>query len=236
MTNGQKKKILLIDDDYDIHDLIRHTLSREFELSYAEYLNEGESLIKKNPFDLLILDETLPDGRGSDLCHKLKNELDFNDLQIIMLTQRKDLKDKLNAFDAGADDYVSKPFEPLELVARINARLRGTTPGHGNILEKYDLKLELTTLSLSILEKEGEDNWQEISLTPIEFKILYQLIKDEGVVKSRQELLESVWGKGQNVIDRTVDQHVSKLRKKLGPSVMTVKSLHKKGYLLAEEM
>ena len=83
MTNGQKKKILLIDDDYDIHDLIRHTLSREFELSYAEYLNEGESLIKKNPFDLLILDETLPDGRGSDLCHKLKNELDFNDLQII---------------------------------------------------------------------------------------------------------------------------------------------------------
>ena len=224
-----KKKVILIDDDYDIHDLIRHTLSKEFDISYAEYLNEGESLIKKNPYDLVILDETLPDGKGSELCHKLKNELDFPDLQIIMLTQRKDLKDKLNAFDAGADDYISKPFEPLELQARINARLRSASQVHGNLLEKYDLKLELTTQALSI---DGED----ISLTPIEFKILYQLIKDEGVVKSRQDLLESVWGKGQNVIDRTVDQHVSKLRKKLAPSKMTVKSLHKKGYLLAEEM
>ncbi len=230
-----RKKIILIDDDYDIHDLIRHTLSKEFELSYAEYLNEGESLIKKNHFDLLILDETLPDGRGSELCHKLKKELDFKDLQIIMLTQRKDLKDKLNAFDAGADDYISKPFEPLELLARINARLRGTTGTHGNLLEKYDLKLELTTQALSI-KNSGNDQWEDIALTPIEFKILYQLIKDEGVVKSRNELLESVWGKGQNVIDRTVDQHVSKLRKKLTPSVMTVKSLHKKGYLLAEEI
>lgn len=230
-----KKKIILIDDDYDIHDLIRHTLSKEFDLSYAEYLNEGESLIKKNSYDLLILDETLPDGRGSDLCYKLKNELDLKDLQIIMLTQRKDLKDKLNAFDAGADDYISKPFEPLELLARINARLRGNNGTYGNLLEKYDLKLELTTQSLSIQNREG-DIWDEVALTPIEFKILYQLIKDEGVVKSRKELLESVWGKGQNVIDRTVDQHVSKLRKKLTASVMTVKSLHKKGYLLAEEI
>ena len=230
-----RRKIILIDDDYDIHDLIRHTLSKEFELSYAEYLNEGESLIKKNHYDLVILDESLPDGSGSDLCHKLKNELDFKDLQIIMLTQRKDLKDKLNAFDAGADDYISKPFEPLELLARINARLRGAPLSHGNLLEKYDLKLELTTQALSIKNAEDE-SWEDIALTPIEFKILYQLIKDEGVVKSRSELLESVWGKSQNVIDRTVDQHVSKLRKKLGPSVMTVKSLHKKGYLLAEEI
>lgn len=224
-----KKKVILIDDDYDIHDLIRHTLSKEFDISYAQFLNEGESLIKKNSYDLVILDETLPDGKGSELCHKLKNELDFPDLQIIMLTQRKDLKDKLNAFGAGADDYISKPFEPLELLARINARLRSASQVHGNLLEKYDLKLELTTQALSIA---GED----ISLTPIEFKILYQLIKDEGMVKSRQDLLESVWGKGQNVIDRTVDQHVSKLRKKLAPSKMTVKSLHKKGYLLAEEI
>jgi two-component system, OmpR family, response regulator ResD len=229
-----RKKIILIDDDHDIHDLIRHTLSKEFEISYSEYLNEGESLIKKNHFDLLILDETLPDGRGSDLCNKLKNELDLADLQIIMLTQRKDLKDKLNAFDAGADDYISKPFEPLELLARINARLRTQVGVHGNLLEKYDLKLELTTQTMAI-KNESEDSWMDVALTPIEFKILYQLIKDEGVVKSRKDLLESVWGKGQNVIDRTVDQHVSKLRKKLNSSKMTIKSLHKKGYLLAEE-
>jgi len=229
-----KKKIILIDDDYDIYDLISHLLSKEFDLSYAEYLNEGEALIKKNQYDIVILDETLPDGRGSELCHKLKNELDLQDIQIIMLTQRKDLKDKLNAFDAGADDYISKPFEPLELLARINARLRGAST-NVNLLEKYDLKLELTTQTL-LVENRESSQWEDVSLTPIEFKILYQLIKDDGVVKSRVELLESVWGKGQNVIDRTVDQHISKLRKKLGPSKMTVKSLHKKGYLLVEEI
>lgn len=229
-----KKRIILIDDDYDIFNLIRQAFSTEFELSYAEYLNEGESLIKKNDYDLVLLDETLPDGFGTELCYKLKNELGFKNLQIIMLTQCKELKDKLHAFDSGADDYISKPFEPLELLARINARLRGKSNNQGNLLEKYDLKLELTNQSL-LVENRESGQWEAVSLTPIEFKILFQLIKDEGQVKSREELLESVWGKGQNVIDRTVDQHVSKLRKKLILSRMTVKSLHKKGYLLAEE-
>jgi DNA-binding response OmpR family regulator len=152
------------------------------------------------------------------------------DIPIVMLTQRKELKDKLNAFEAGADDYISKPFEPLELLARVNARLRGTNPKNSNLLEREDLKLDLTNQHLTLIKEEGEE---EISLTPIEFKILYQLAREEGVVRSRADLLETVWGKNQNVIDRTVDQHVSKLRKKLEGSRMTVKSLHKKGYLLA---
>lgn len=224
------KKVIVIDDDKDILTLVKHTLSREFEVGFADTVSAGERLIALGDFDLVILDENLPDGFGTELCQRVKSTQGKENIPIIMLTQRKELKDKLNAFDAGADDYISKPFEPLELLARVHARLRGNAQGQSNILEVEDLRLELTSQSLTLL-KNGEE--QDISLTPIEFKILYQLAKEEGAVRSRQDLLESVWGKNQNVIDRTVDQHVSKLRKKIEGSKMTVKSLHKKGYLLA---
>jgi len=226
------KKIIIVDDDQDVHTLIQHTLGKEFELTFCEYISDGESQIIKKDFDLIILDEVLPDGNGSELLTRLKQSSGKSNIPVIMLTQRKELKDKLNAFDAGADDYVSKPFEPLELMARVQARLRENDKNNPNTIEREDLVLELTsqTLSIKIDNKETD-----VGLTPIEFKILYHLAKEEGVVRSRAELLETVWGKNQNVIDRTVDQHVSKLRKKLEPSRLTVKSLHKKGYLLAEE-
>lgn len=224
------KKILVIDDDSDILSLVKHTLSREFDVTFAEAISDGEEKIVREDYDLVVLDEVLPDGLGSELCQRIKNTNGKENIPVIMLTQRKELKDKLNAFDAGADDYISKPFEPLELLARVHARLRVSGPSNGNILEREDLKLELTSQKLSLVNDQGEN---EILLTPIEFKILYQLAKEEGAVRSRNDLLESVWGKNQNVIDRTVDQHISKLRKKIEGSKLTVKSLHKKGYLLA---
>ncbi|MEC7275495.1 MAG: response regulator transcription factor [Bdellovibrionota bacterium] len=224
------KKIIVIDDDQDILALVKHSLSRDFEVAFADTVSAGERLIAQGDYDLVILDENLPDGFGTELLQRVKSTDGKEDIPIVMLTQRKELKDKLNAFEAGADDYISKPFEPLELLARVNARLRGTNPKNSNLLEREDLKLDLTNQHLTLIKEEGEE---EISLTPIEFKILYQLAREEGVVRSRADLLETVWGKNQNVIDRTVDQHVSKLRKKLEGSRMTVKSLHKKGYLLA---
>ncbi len=225
------KKILVIDDDQDILALVKHTLSREFEVTFAEYIADAEALISRNEFDLIVLDEILPDGLGSELCQRIKNTTGKEALPVIMLTQRKELKDKLNAFDAGADDYISKPFEPLELLARVHARLRVINGSTSSTLEREDLKLEVTAQSLHLVSESGTE--EEVALTPIEFKILYHLAKEEGVVRSRSELLETVWGKNQNVIDRTVDQHVSKLRKKIENSRLTVKSLHKKGYLLA---
>ncbi len=224
------KKIIVIDDDQDILTLVKHTLNREFEVGFADTVSAGERLIALGDFDLVILDENLPDGFGSELCQRVKSTQGKENIPIIMLTQRKELKDKLNAFDAGADDYISKPFEPLELLARVHARLRGSSAASSNIIEREDLKLELTSQKLTLV-KDGKEI--EIGLTPLEFKILYQLAREEGVVRSRQDLLETVWGKSQNVIDRTVDQHVSKLRKKIEGSRLTVKSLHKKGYLLA---
>jgi DNA-binding response OmpR family regulator len=222
------KKIILIDDDHDIHSLVRHTLMRDFNLICFDSIGAGESELGTGAFDLIILDESLPDGSGTELCKKIKLDKGLSSTPVIMLTQNKELKDKLNAFDSGADDYIPKPFEPLELLARVNARLR-VGNGSSNLLERGDLKLDLTSQSVII---EGHD--EDPSLTPIEFKILYQLAVEEGGIRSRQDLLESVWGKNQNVIERTVDQHVSKLRKKLEPSTFTIKSLHKKGYLLSQ--
>lgn len=224
------KRILVIDDDSDVLALVKHTLSREFQVTFAERISDGESLLVKEEYDLVVLDEVLPDGLGSELCQRIKNTGSTETIPVIMLTNRKELKDKLNAFDAGADDYISKPFEPLELLARVHARLRVVSGSGTNVLEREDLRLELTGQNLHLVKADGEE---EILLTPIEFKILYQLAKEEGSVKSRQEILEAVWGKNQNVIDRTVDQHISKLRKKIEKSKLTVKSLHKKGYLLA---
>lgn len=227
------KKILIIDDDQDVLALLRHTLSREFELAFCETVSDGEAYVSQNDYDLIVLDEVLPDGLGSELCQRIKNTSGKDNIPVVMLTQRKELKDKLNAFDAGADDYISKPFEPLELLARVHARLRGNSGNNQNVLEREDLRLEIATQALFYVPQEGPE--EEISLTPIEFKILYHLAKEEGAVRSRAELLETVWGKNQNVIDRTVDQHVSKLRKKIEKSCLTVKSLHKKGYLLSSD-
>ena len=229
------KKVLVIDDDSDILALVKHTLSREFNVTFAEDILNAETYLSREMFDLVILDEVLPDGLGSEFCQKLKTKSDTESPSVIMLTQRKELKDKLNAFDAGADDYISKPFEPLELLARVHARLK-VTSNTSSSLEIEDLRLDLTSQSLIIVrdnDNEEKTSDEEALLTPIEFKLLYQLAREEGVVRSRDYLLETVWGKNQNVIDRTVDQHISKLRKKIETSRLTVKSLHKKGYLLA---
>ena len=149
-----------------------------------------------------------------------------------MLTSKKELKDKLTAFNSGADDYVIKPFEPLELLARAQARLRDNASeiAEGSEITRGDLDLDLTTQGV-VLNKNNEKI--KLDLTPIEFKILYFLSKVPGDVYNRRDILKNVWGENNHVIERTVDQHISKLRKKLDNSAYTIKSLHKQGYLFA---
>lgn len=227
------KKVLLIDDDIDIHAIIKHAIGNQFTLFTASTLAEGEMVLKDHEIELLILDEMLPDGRGSDLCYRVKNHFNLPHLPIIMLTQKRDLQDKLTAFNSGADDYLVKPFEPLELRARMQARLRAPAPvQEGNIVERGDLVLDLATQSVSI---KNHDELEDLDLTPIEFKILYFLAKDPGSIHNRADILKNVWGENNHVIERTVDQHISKLRKKMATSEFSIKSLHKKGYLFTRK-
>ena len=226
------KKILLIDDDMDIHNVVRHALTDQFDLESVYDLKTAELKLGKEEFDLIILDEMLPDGRGTDFCFKVKKDLGKEHLPLIMLTQRRDLVDKLTAFNSGADDYVIKPFEPLELLARINARLRIQGSSESNSFVKGDLEFDLTTQGL-ILNR-GEEA-TTIVLTPIEFKILYLMAKKEGQVFSRDAILEAIWGNDKHVVDRTVDQHISKVRKRSKDSQYTVKASHGLGYAFLKD-
>lgn len=227
------KNLLIVDDDQDILALLKHTLVRDFNLIFSSSLEEAKRVLAEESIEIIILDENLPDGSGSDFCAYLKGKKQYQSIPIIMLTQMTGLKDKLNAFDAGADDYIGKPFEPLEVLARVNARARVAESIGANLMKVEDLKLDITSQKLFYSNENKVD--EEISLTPIEFKILYNLAMEVGKALSRTEILEAVWGKNQQVIDRTVDQHVSKVRRKLGPTSMTVKSMHKRGYLLAKK-
>lgn len=228
---NKKISLLIIDDDSDIHLLLKRTLEVNFNLSFALDLATAREYVSRERPDIIVLDEGLPDGSGSEFCHYLKNILSMKDVPIIMLTSKKDLQDKLSAFSSGADDYVVKPFEPLELAARIQARFR---VGHEN-QDSYHLDDLLFNLSTQKLSIETGDGAVEIDLTPLEFKILYHLSKVVGSVHPRDELLHSVWGEKVNVVSRTVDQHISKVRKKISPSSFTVRSSHGKGYFLVKK-
>lgn len=227
----EKKTVLLVDDDCDIHALVKHGLSNDFNILIAEDLARAEEQIANEKIVLMILDEVLPDGSGTDFLYKVKN-IHKREFPVLMLTQKRELKDKLMAFNSGADDYIVKPFEPLELKARIKARLREhAVQEGGGVWEIGDLHFDLTTHGLNI--RNGESS-EKISLTPIEFKILYHLAINKDEVKSREWILRTVWGDDSHVVDRTVDQHVSKVRKKIGHSRFTLKSAHGKGYKFVE--
>jgi len=226
------KKILVVDDDQDIFNLVNAALSSDYSLTWASNISKAREEFNKEEYDFIILDEMLPDGRGTEFCHYIKQDLKRPDLPIVMLTSQKELENKLTAFESGADDYVTKPFEPLELKARIQARLRTSHAGEANIMVKGDLRFDLSTQALS-LELSGVAN--AVDLTPIEFKILYLMAKQEGTVMSREVILTEIWGKNNYVVDRTVDQHISKIRKKIGQSQYTIKSAHGKGYRFLKE-
>ncbi|PIP96244.1 MAG: hypothetical protein COW00_19990 [Bdellovibrio sp. CG12_big_fil_rev_8_21_14_0_65_39_13] len=228
---NKKISLLIIDDDSDIHLLLKRTLEVNFSLSFAIDLASAREYVSNSRPDIIVLDEGLPDGSGSEFCHYLKNNLSMKDVPIIMLTSRKELQDKLSAFNSGADDYVVKPFEPLELAARIQARFRVNHEGQDNY-HLDDLLFNLSTQKLSI---ESGDGAVEIDLTPLEFKILYHLSREVGSIHPRDELLHAVWGEKVNVVSRTVDQHISKVRKKISSSSFTVKSAHGKGYFLIKK-
>lgn len=226
------KKVLLVDDDLEIHQLVTHSIGNEFTVVSAHNLLEAKNLIKITKVDLIVLDEMLPDGSGTDFCFFVKNELGFKEIPILMLTQKKDLKDKLMAFNSGADDYMVKPFEPLELLARINARLRELNTSEAGNFVLGDLHFELSNARLFFVK---DDEQKRLDLTPIEFKILFLLAKNRESIYSRDDILKTVWGEDNHVVARTVDQHISKIRKKIEESQYTVKSSHGKGYRLIEE-
>ncbi|MBF7095914.1 response regulator transcription factor [Alkalibacter mobilis] len=203
------EKILVVDDERSINDLIR--LDLEFEGYAVESAFDGQEALEKvdsfNP-DLIILDVMLPKINGFDVCKKVNME---KSIPIILLTAKTDVIDRVLGLELGADDYLSKPFDNRELLARVKALLR-----RSQVVVKHETDvLKNGEISLTLNERKVLINNQEIHLTPKEYELLLLLISNLEQVFSRENLLEKVWGYDYFGDTRTVDMHIQRIRKKI---------------------
>ncbi|MBB6695152.1 response regulator transcription factor [Cohnella xylanilytica] len=212
-----KTRILIIEDESPIADLLRYGLDKEgFETLAVPSASEGLLETERFRPDLLLLDWMLPDGSGIDVC---KQVTATRNIPIIMITAKSDIADKIIGLELGADDYVTKPFDLREVVARVRTLLRRaalasrTEPGR-----EEPEAVRAGRLEIAERERLVRMDGAPVDLTPKEFDLLLALIRRRGQVFTRTELLDSVWGYDYAGDTRTVDIHIQRLRKKLGAS------------------
>jgi len=204
-------KILIIEDEKDIVELITYNLEKQgFEVDYAFNGEEGLCKIRSSRYDLILLDIMLPGIGGFELCKLLKEEPGSADIPIIFLTARTLEADKVLGLELGADDYITKPFSPRELVARIKAVLRRLKPkkNGSTIIRVGDLLIDKSKFQVFLKRK-------PVELSATEFKILLFLAENRGKVCTREELISAVWGESGYINPRTVDVHIKRLRMQL---------------------
>ena len=223
-----KETILVVDDEPNILDLARLYLqSQGYRVITA---SDGQQALDRARADqpaLVVLDLMLPKIDGWEVCRTLRAE---SDLPIIMLTARSDDVDKIVGLELGADDYVTKPFNPRELVARVKAVLRRSTPAPRG--RQGDQPLVLGNLVISVAGREVALDKSPLKLTGREFDLLLALVENRGVVMSRDQLLDSVWGYDYYGETRTVDVHVGQLRRKISGSSLQIETVRGIGYKL----
>lgn len=203
-------KILIVEDETPIREMIAfHLMRAGYDTLEAADCRRARELLADERPDLALVDWMLPDMSGLELTRQLKRDADKEDLAVIMLTARADEHDKVSGLDGGADDYVTKPFSPRELVARIEAVLRRSRAGSASTVEAG-------TLALDAAGHRVTANDTAIGLGPTEFRLLKFLMTHPDRVYSRAQLLDRVWGANVYVEERTVDVHVRRLRKALG--------------------
>ena len=203
-------KILIIEDEKAVREMLRFTLKNNgFEILEAEDSNSALDILKKNNINLILLDWMLPGTEGIEIARNIRTSGDTKDIPIIMLTAKSDESDKILGLESGADDYVTKPFSPKELIARIKALLRRTAPQKDMKVVKYG-NITLNPMTYKVTDAESN-----IALGPTEFKLLHFFMTHPERVYSRSQLLDLVWGRNIYVEERTVDVHILRLRKSL---------------------
>lgn len=220
--------IAIVEDEEDIIELVSTHLKKanfnvEAFLKAGDFLN---SLKHKIP-DLLLLDLMLPDMDGMEVCKHIRQTEEYSNIPIIMLTAKGEESDKIIGLELGADDYVTKPFSPKELTARVKAVLRRRGRGQKSKIININ---NLITIDLQKFEVYVKD--ELIKLTPTEFRILKILAERKGWVFSREQLLDYLWGHDKAVLDRTIDVHIKHLREKLGECGFLIKNIRGIGYKL----
>ncbi len=205
---SDNEKILVVDDEESIRDMLRVALQLAgFEFLEAADVDEAWEIVRKESPDLVLLDWMLPGGSGVDLLRKLRKKDRTVNLPVIMLTAKSHEDNVVQGFDVGADDYVTKPFAPRELIARIRSILRRKSE------ETPKTKLVVELLSLDTEAKRVEVDKQRLKMGPTEFKLLEFFMSHPEKAYSRSQLLDFVWGINVYVEDRTVDVHIRRLRK-----------------------
>lgn len=206
------KHILIVEDESAIREMVGFAMRRAgYELSEAATGREAQQRVGEYPPDVILMDWMLPDVSGVELVRRFKRDELTREIPVIMLTARGDEDDKVHGLDAGADDYVTKPFSPKELLARIRAVLRRGDEGRQEEVMRVG-GLHLDSASHRVLAGE-----REIPMGPTEFRLLEFFMSHQDRVYSREQLLDHVWGRNVYVEDRTVDVHVLRLRKLLKP-------------------
>lgn len=222
------QRVLIIEDERDIADLIGFNLERAgYEVTKAHDGIEGASMALHQSPDLVILDLMLPGKDGFKVFKEIRRDARSRDIPVIMLTARAQTEDRIKGLEAGADDYLTKPFSPKELMLRVQAVLKRSEPAPGNVafnygpfrFDKNDLKFYL----------DGEP----VELTSTEFKLLAFLSERAGKPQDRNDLLRTVWGYSDDVHSRTLDTHMKRLRQKLGEHAAMVETVRGIGYCVS---
>lgn len=225
-----KETILIVEDDEDILQLLQFNFeSAGFEVSTSMDGREGLAMAKRLRPDMVLLDLMLPGMDGFDICKELKRDSETSGVPVIMLTARSEEVDRIVGLELGADDYVVKPFSFRELMLRVRAVLRRTG---GPTPTRTTLQREGLTVDLETHKVFADDD--EITLTATEFKLLAELIKTSPRVRTRDQLLTTVWGYEFEGYARTVDTHVRRLRQKLGDHANLIETVRGVGYRFKE--
>jgi DNA-binding response OmpR family regulator len=219
-------RILIIDDEQDVIDLLTlHLRKAGFALSTATDGVAGLRLAREESPALIILDLMLPKMPGLEICKVLKSDAATREIPVLMLTAKAEEIDRIVGLEFGADDYVTKPFSPRELVLRVNAILHR---GKGEVVEEKKLTIGLITVDPA--RHQVDVGGKPVRLTSVEFKLLSMLMRRQGRVQERDRLLNEVWGYESVINTRTVDTHVRRLRKKLGKAADAIETVRGFGY------
>ena len=217
-------RLLICDDEILIRELINdYCVNEGYECDLAEDGNEAVDLCKKNDYDLIIMDIMMPNMDGFTAINEIKK---YRDIPTIMLSARKEEEDKLQGFDAGVEDYVTKPFSPKELMARIKVITKR--------YKKSDL-ISIGNIEINNNSHEVKINGEVVEMTSTQFKLLKLFIENDGMALSRDKIIECIWGFDYEADDRTIDAHIKLLRSKLGEYRNSIKTVRNVGYKFVYE-
>ena len=226
-----KKKIVIVEDESDILEILTYNLQREgFDVFSADNGLQGLTLIQQQVPDLALLDLMLPGMDGLTICQKIRLDQNCADIPVIMVTAKSEESDIVLGLGLGADDYISKPFSPKELTARIKALLRRDQRHQAPISKNIEIK----GLVIDTTKHKVTFNGEKIKLTVTEFRLLSYLAKHAGQVFSREQLMNNAYSNDVIVVDRNIDVHIRSIRKKIGEQNHFIETVRGIGYSFIE--